>query len=124
MFIWTRGNTYRYLFCRQAVLAGRLHRDVFRVSGTWHSGLLDSACHGVGHDLIRLVFLPPICIQPNIRTAPWSLAKIWDLAKHLVLPVVILGTAGTATLVRIMRANLTRRVEEALCHYGARQGTD
>ena len=39
-------------------------------------------------------------------TAPWSFGKAWDLAKHMLLPVLILGTAGTATLVRIMRANL------------------
>ncbi len=38
--------------------------------------------------------------------APWSLAKVWDLAKHLPLPTVILGLAGTAQLIRIMRANL------------------
>jgi peptide/nickel transport system permease protein len=38
--------------------------------------------------------------------APWSLAKLWDLAKHLPLPAVILGLAGTAQLIRIMRANL------------------
>ena len=40
------------------------------------------------------------------RNAAWSFAKVWDLVKHLILPVVILGTAGTATLIRIMRANL------------------
>src|SRR5262245_34730316 len=38
--------------------------------------------------------------------APWSLAKAWDLAKHLPLPAMILGLAGTAQLIRIMRANL------------------
>ena len=38
--------------------------------------------------------------------APWSLAKGWDLVKHLPLPAVILGLAGTAQLIRIMRANL------------------
>jgi peptide/nickel transport system permease protein len=38
--------------------------------------------------------------------APWSLAKVWDLAKHLPLPALILGLAGTAQLIRIMRANL------------------
>jgi len=38
--------------------------------------------------------------------APWSLAKAWDLLKHLPLPAVILGLAGTAQLIRIMRANL------------------
>jgi peptide/nickel transport system permease protein len=38
--------------------------------------------------------------------APWSLAKAWDLAKHLPVPALILGLAGTAQLIRIMRANL------------------
>ncbi len=38
--------------------------------------------------------------------APWSVAKVWDLAKHLPLPTLILALAGTAQLIRIMRANL------------------
>ena len=38
--------------------------------------------------------------------ASWSLAKVWDLLKHLPLPALILGLAGTAQLIRIMRANL------------------
>jgi len=38
--------------------------------------------------------------------APWSLAKLWDLVKHLPLPALILAVAGTAQLIRIMRANL------------------
>jgi peptide/nickel transport system permease protein len=38
--------------------------------------------------------------------AEWSLAKLWDLIKHLPLPAVILGLAGMAELIRIMRANL------------------
>ncbi len=42
----------------------------------------------------------------GISDAPWSLAKVWDLIKHLPLPALILGLAGTAELVRIMRANL------------------
>ncbi|RIK44995.1 MAG: ABC transporter permease [Chloroflexi bacterium] len=37
---------------------------------------------------------------------PWSLAKFWDMAKHLPLPAIILGLAGIAELIRIMRANL------------------
>ena len=38
--------------------------------------------------------------------APWSPGKVWDLAKHLPLPAVILALGGTAQLIRIMRANL------------------
>jgi peptide/nickel transport system permease protein len=42
----------------------------------------------------------------NFELAPWSAAKVWDLTKHLPLPVLILALSGTAQLVRIMRANL------------------
>ncbi|MFM8991383.1 MAG: ABC transporter permease, partial [Alphaproteobacteria bacterium] len=38
--------------------------------------------------------------------AAWSWAKAWDMAKHLPLPATILALAGTAQLIRIMRANL------------------
>jgi peptide/nickel transport system permease protein len=38
--------------------------------------------------------------------APWSLAKFLDLLQHLVVPVIVLGTAGTAGTIRVMRANL------------------
>jgi peptide/nickel transport system permease protein len=37
---------------------------------------------------------------------PWSLAKFWDLCKHLVLPVIVVGLAGTAGTIRVMRASL------------------
>jgi peptide/nickel transport system permease protein len=42
----------------------------------------------------------------ELAQAPWGLAKLWDLTKHLPLPALILGLAGTAQLIRIMRANL------------------
>ena len=51
-------------------------------------------------------FLATDLFSPEYRTAAWSFAKAWDLTKHMILPVIILGTAGTATLIRIMRANL------------------
>jgi len=44
--------------------------------------------------------------SPEYELAPWSLDKVVDLLKHLVLPALILGWAGTAQLIRIMRANL------------------
>ena len=43
---------------------------------------------------------------PEMQDAPWSMAKVWDLMKHLPIPAVILGLAGTAQQIRIMRANL------------------
>lgn len=44
--------------------------------------------------------------SPEFEEAPWSWAKVVDLLKHLWLPMVVLGTGGTAGLIRIMRANL------------------
>ena len=38
--------------------------------------------------------------------APWSLDKVWDLAKHVPLPAAVLALAGSAHQIRIMRANL------------------
>ena len=44
--------------------------------------------------------------SPEYIDAPWSTGKILDLLGHLWVPIVIIGTAGTAGLIRIMRANL------------------
>jgi peptide/nickel transport system permease protein len=44
--------------------------------------------------------------SPQFHDAPWSWAKLIDLAKHIWIPILILGTSATASLVRIMRANL------------------
>ena len=39
-------------------------------------------------------------------TAPWSVNKVIDLLQHLWIPVVILAVSGTASLIRVMRANM------------------
>ncbi|MGQ9554405.1 MAG: ABC transporter permease [Anaerolineae bacterium] len=39
-------------------------------------------------------------------TAPWSWGKFVDMLKHIWVPMIVLGVAGTAGLIRIMRANL------------------
>ncbi|MBV7334079.1 ABC transporter permease [Chloroflexi bacterium TSY] len=44
--------------------------------------------------------------SPEYMRAPWSLGKVIDLLKHLPLPIIIIGTAGTAGLIRVMRASL------------------
>ena len=38
--------------------------------------------------------------------AGWSLGKVLDLLRHLWIPVIVVGTAGTAGLIRVMRGNL------------------
>ena len=44
--------------------------------------------------------------SPQYIDAPWSWGKVTDLLAHLWIPMVVLGTAGTAGLIRTMRANL------------------
>ena len=44
--------------------------------------------------------------SPDYVAVGWSLGRVWDLMKHMVIPVIILGTSGTASLIRITRANL------------------
>jgi peptide/nickel transport system permease protein len=46
------------------------------------------------------------------KYAPWSLGRVWDLTKHLPLPVVVVGAAGTAGLVRIMRNSMMNVLKE------------
>jgi len=44
--------------------------------------------------------------SPEYLDAHWSLGKLWDMIKHLPVPVVVIGTAGTAGLIRVMRGCL------------------
>lgn len=44
--------------------------------------------------------------SPPFENAPWSWGKLVDLLQHLWIPVIVLGLGGTASLIRVMRANL------------------
>lgn len=44
--------------------------------------------------------------SPEYQEAPWNWDKVLDLLSHLWIPIIIVGTEGTAGLIRIMRANL------------------
>lgn len=44
--------------------------------------------------------------SPEYVDAAWSWAKFVDLLKHLPIPVLVIGTAGTGYLVRVMRGSL------------------
>src|SRR3954462_528935 len=45
-------------------------------------------------------------MTPGLEDAPWTGTKIMDVANHLIWPTIIVGLAGTAQLIRIMRGNL------------------
>ena len=44
--------------------------------------------------------------SPEYAQAAWSWGKAVDLLKHLPIPVIIIGTAGAAGLIRVMRGSL------------------
>tara|TARA_S200000501_G_scaffold228610_1_gene214383 strand:- start:7663 stop:8622 length:960 start_codon:yes stop_codon:yes gene_type:complete len=45
-------------------------------------------------------------VDPSFEGQPWTLDKIISLLEHLVVPVVVIGTSGTAGMIRRLRANL------------------
>jgi len=44
--------------------------------------------------------------------APWTWARVVDLLKHLVIPTVVIGTAGTCGLIRVMRSQLLDEIKK------------
>jgi peptide/nickel transport system permease protein len=44
--------------------------------------------------------------SPEFAEAAWSSEKLVDLLKHIWIPMIVIGTAGTASIMRVMRANL------------------
>ncbi len=50
--------------------------------------------------------------SPQYSDAPWSMDKVLDLLWHLPIPALVLGTAGMAQAIRIMRANLLDEIRK------------
>ena len=45
-------------------------------------------------------------LSPEYIGADWSWAKVNDLLSHIWVPIVVIGTGSTASVIRIMRGNL------------------
>ncbi|MCA9836593.1 MAG: ABC transporter permease [Trueperaceae bacterium] len=50
--------------------------------------------------------------SPEFQGAPWSWAKFVNLLSHLWIPMIVAGTAGTAGLIRTMRANMLDEINQ------------
>ena len=44
--------------------------------------------------------------SPVYQDAAWSIGRFIDMLKHLPIPIIVIGTAGTAGLIRVMRGCL------------------
>jgi peptide/nickel transport system permease protein len=51
-------------------------------------------------------------MDPQYVNQPWSTAKALSVAAHLWIPVVVIGTAGTASMIRRLRANLLDELQK------------
>ena len=60
--------------------------------------------------------------SPEYEFAPWSLGKIVDFLKHLPIPLIVIGTSGTAGLIRVMRATLLDELRKAYVVTGRAKG--
>jgi len=54
--------------------------------------------------------------------APWSWAKVGDLANHIWLPTLVLAASGTASVIRIIRANLIDELHKPYVMAGRAKG--
>src|SRR6516165_536297 len=51
-------------------------------------------------------------MDPHYVNRPWSFGKAASVAAHLWIPVVVIGTAGTASMIRRLRANLLDELQK------------
>src|SRR4030095_17124877 len=49
---------------------------------------------------------------PKYERAPWTIAKTTALLQHLWIPVIILAVSGTASLIRVRRANMLDEIQK------------
>lgn len=51
-------------------------------------------------------------MDPKYANAPMSMEKAQSIAAHLIVPVIVIGLAGTAAMIRRMRANLLDELQK------------
>lgn len=62
--------------------------------------------------------------SPEFIEAGWSFAKAVDLLKHLPVPIIVVGTAGTAGIIRIMRGCLLDELKKQYVITARAKGVD
>src|SRR5438445_5939396 len=51
-------------------------------------------------------------MDPRYVDAPWSWPKAMSVLAHIWIPVIVIGTAGTASMIRRLRANLLDELQK------------
>jgi peptide/nickel transport system permease protein len=61
-------------------------------------------------------------MDPEYVDQPWSWAKVGSVLAHLWVPVVVIGTSGTAAMIRRLRANLLDELQKQYVTTGRAKG--
>ena len=61
-------------------------------------------------------------MDPEYIDAPWSMDKALSILEHLWVPVVVIGTSGTAGMIRRLRANLLDELQKQYVTTGRAKG--
>jgi len=61
-------------------------------------------------------------MDPEYIGAPWSYDKLLSILEHLWIPVVVIGTSGTAGMIRRLRANLLDELQKQYVTTGRAKG--
>lgn len=61
-------------------------------------------------------------MDPYYLDKPMSWAKLWSVLEHLWVPVVVIGTSGTAAMIRRLRANLLDELQKQYVVTGRAKG--
>lgn len=51
-------------------------------------------------------------VDPELIDAPWHWEKIRSMLIHMIVPVIVIGTSGTAAMIRRLRANLLDELQK------------
>lgn len=61
-------------------------------------------------------------MDPRYLDQPWSWAKFVSVLEHLWIPVIVIGTSGTAAMIRRLRANLLDELQKQYVITGRAKG--
>ena len=61
-------------------------------------------------------------MDDSFRNQPWSWAKARSVLEHLWIPVIVIGTSGTAGMIRRLRANLLDELQKQYVITGRAKG--
>ena len=61
-------------------------------------------------------------MAPEYIDAPWSTGKFLSILAHLIIPTIVIGTAGTAAMIRRLRANLLDELHKQYVTTGRAKG--